>query len=98
MTVEEARKELKKYGVEGGLLKVNFERSEEEIEEKLREMLEGFERWEEIEEELTPLKNEKWDLEIDLEQLEIDLKTYVAMPLKDKADVLKAMKKLGIEV
>lgn len=38
MTIEEARKELEKYGVEGGLLKVNFERSEDEVEEKLREM------------------------------------------------------------
>ena len=91
MTVEEARKELEKYGVEGGLLKVNFERSEEEIEEKLREMLEGFERLEELE-------SEKWDLEKDIENLQEDLKPFVTMPLRDKADVRKAMKKLGIEV
>lgn len=98
MTIKEARAELEKYGVEGGMLKVNFERSEEEVEEKLREMLEGFERWEKIEEELEELESEKCDLEIDLEELEKDLKFYVAMPLRDKQDVLKAMKKLGIEV
>lgn len=98
MTIEEARKELEKYGVEGGLLKVNFNRSEEEVEEKLCEMLEGFERLDEIEAELEELESEKWDLEVDIENLQEDLKPFVTMPLRDEADVLKAMKKLGIEV
>lgn len=97
MTIEEARKELEKYGVEAGLLKVNFELSKQKIEEKLREMLEAFERLDEIEEELEELENEKCDLEVDLEDLEEDLKTYVEIPLKDRWDVLRAMKRLGID-
>lgn len=43
------------------------------------------------------LEIKKWDLEVDIENLQEDLKPFVTMPLRDEADVRKAMKKLGIE-